>query len=171
MLFFFFQAEDGIRDIGVTGVQTCALPILRPDRASEGAVLEDFGERPRVLEQAVDRGVPGEAFDEGAAGLWVFLARLEERLQHPQVRDEVDQGVAGDVLAGPLAPELALVAQHNRYREVPPRVRLVRASSGQPAALEGVADALAAYRVDHAPRLPDHHDPLGVPFGAPHPHL
>src|SRR5947209_20633350 len=26
-LFFFFQAEDGIRDIGVTGVQTCALPI------------------------------------------------------------------------------------------------------------------------------------------------
>src|SRR3712207_9491869 len=26
--FFFFQAEDGIRDIGVTGVQTCALPIL-----------------------------------------------------------------------------------------------------------------------------------------------
>src|SRR3712207_7374833 len=26
--FFFFQAEDGIRDIGVTGVQTCALPIF-----------------------------------------------------------------------------------------------------------------------------------------------
>src|SRR3712207_8768591 len=26
---FFFQAEDGIRDIGVTGVQTCALPILK----------------------------------------------------------------------------------------------------------------------------------------------
>src|SRR5258707_8278976 len=28
MALFFFQAEDGIRDIGVTGVQTCALPIL-----------------------------------------------------------------------------------------------------------------------------------------------
>src|SRR3712207_6964668 len=28
MFFFFFQAEDGIRDIGVTGVQTCALPIF-----------------------------------------------------------------------------------------------------------------------------------------------
>src|SRR2546429_3010400 len=25
--FFFFQAEDGIRDVAVTGVQTCALPI------------------------------------------------------------------------------------------------------------------------------------------------
>src|SRR5438067_4992428 len=28
MWFFFFQAEDGIRDRNVTGVQTCALPIL-----------------------------------------------------------------------------------------------------------------------------------------------
>src|SRR3989442_12397555 len=27
MCFFFFQAEDGIRDADVTGVQTCALPI------------------------------------------------------------------------------------------------------------------------------------------------
>src|SRR3712207_8208976 len=32
MFFFFFQAEDGIRDIGVTGVQTCALPILPAER-------------------------------------------------------------------------------------------------------------------------------------------
>src|SRR2546430_13736701 len=28
--FFFFQAEDGIRDLTVTGVQTCALPISAP---------------------------------------------------------------------------------------------------------------------------------------------
>src|SRR2546421_7614537 len=28
--FFFFQAEDGIRDLIVTGVQTCALPISHP---------------------------------------------------------------------------------------------------------------------------------------------
>src|SRR2546429_10011919 len=27
MMCFFFQAEDGIRDVAVTGVQTCALPI------------------------------------------------------------------------------------------------------------------------------------------------
>src|SRR5207249_5560126 len=32
LFFFFFQAEDGIRDRNVTGVQTCALPIsLNPD--------------------------------------------------------------------------------------------------------------------------------------------
>src|SRR5438270_10245186 len=35
--FFFFQAEDGIRDLTVTGVQTCALPIWqRPDRTRAG---------------------------------------------------------------------------------------------------------------------------------------
>src|SRR2546429_7246047 len=28
--YFFFQAEDGIRDVAVTGVQTCALPICDP---------------------------------------------------------------------------------------------------------------------------------------------
>src|SRR3712207_7677914 len=33
MSVFFFQAEDGIRDIGVTGVQTCALPIWAAVRA------------------------------------------------------------------------------------------------------------------------------------------
>src|SRR2546422_5646745 len=33
LLFFFFQAEDGIRDVAVTGVQTCALPISRRRRA------------------------------------------------------------------------------------------------------------------------------------------
>src|SRR5256886_5046205 len=31
--FFFFQAEDGIRDLTVTGVQTCALPISPPGPA------------------------------------------------------------------------------------------------------------------------------------------
>src|SRR5256884_889678 len=38
--FFFFQAEDGIRDVAVTGVQTCALPIsLCPARPPPPTVL------------------------------------------------------------------------------------------------------------------------------------
>src|SRR5207249_7548636 len=32
---FFFQAEDGIRDRNVTGVQTCALPIYRPSSCNK----------------------------------------------------------------------------------------------------------------------------------------
>src|SRR5690349_22408773 len=35
-IFFFFQAEDGIRDLYVTGVQTCALPICGRDRHEAG---------------------------------------------------------------------------------------------------------------------------------------
>src|SRR6266850_3484465 len=35
--FFFFQAEDGIRDYKVTGVQTCALPILDQETADNAA--------------------------------------------------------------------------------------------------------------------------------------
>src|SRR2546422_7389849 len=48
---FFFQAEDGIRDVAVTGVQTCALPISdhpgaarRPDDRLRGAAHRQ-GER------------------------------------------------------------------------------------------------------------------------------
>src|SRR3712207_6876224 len=37
--FFFFQAEDGIRDIGVTGVQTCALPICCQMNFSDSEIV------------------------------------------------------------------------------------------------------------------------------------
>src|SRR5262249_59091141 len=50
-LFFFFQAEDGIRDWSVTGVQTCALPIFW------AAVAERLG-RP-VVSQAMELAVDG----------------------------------------------------------------------------------------------------------------
>src|SRR5205807_4026129 len=36
LLYFFFQAEDGIRDYKVTGVQTCALPIFLTHSVNEG---------------------------------------------------------------------------------------------------------------------------------------
>src|SRR5258707_11412889 len=39
MFFFFFQAEDGIRDIGVTGVQTCALPISEEESRRQTELL------------------------------------------------------------------------------------------------------------------------------------
>src|SRR5947207_11918374 len=38
MCFFFFQAEDGIRDHCVTGVQTCALPISQKMAVADGAL-------------------------------------------------------------------------------------------------------------------------------------
>src|SRR5687768_17837235 len=44
IFFFFFQAEDGIRDVAVTGVQTCALPISRVhDYNAEGWTNIGYG--------------------------------------------------------------------------------------------------------------------------------
>src|SRR5256884_8866909 len=45
MLLFFFQAEDGIRDVAVTGVQTCALPISFADTRSVAAALRSAVEQ------------------------------------------------------------------------------------------------------------------------------
>src|SRR5699024_12158522 len=42
VLFFFFQAEDGIRDRNVTGVQTCALPIYASEDAQMHSELLDI---------------------------------------------------------------------------------------------------------------------------------
>src|SRR3712207_9407766 len=52
---FFFQAEDGIRDIGVTGVQTCALPILIVNTSRAGLIA------PGALVDALKKGRPGMA--------------------------------------------------------------------------------------------------------------
>src|SRR5688572_5080398 len=49
--FFFFQAEDGIRDLTVTGVQTCALPI--------SSIFRSYGSEVTVIE-LLPRLVPGE---------------------------------------------------------------------------------------------------------------
>src|SRR2546430_4086114 len=41
-MFFFFQAEDGIRDLTVTGVQTCALPISVKCQRRSAPIAEEF---------------------------------------------------------------------------------------------------------------------------------
>src|SRR5438445_1365545 len=87
--FFFFQAEDGIRDIGVTGVQTCALPILKTGRATGPRSLP----RPELcLEvselQSAGPGSPGRIwkaeglpFDQSdVARAWPFLRILGRKL-------------------------------------------------------------------------------------------
>src|SRR5205809_3076132 len=67
--FFFFQAEDGIRDVAVTGVQTCALPIYTVITA--GSVGDRFylirsGRVRAVAPDGTVHGelVPGEGFGE-----------------------------------------------------------------------------------------------------------
>src|SRR5690349_12626964 len=62
MLSFFFQAEDGIRDLYVTGVQTCALPILgEQDLSALGYFRYDPGRRmPSMMAPTVVLDAAGE---------------------------------------------------------------------------------------------------------------
>src|SRR5205085_5785648 len=51
-LFFFFQAEDGIRDLTVTGVQTCALPIsfgIKPLYYADDGLTVRFASQVKAL--------------------------------------------------------------------------------------------------------------------------
>src|SRR5256884_6357414 len=65
-LFFFFQAEDGIRDVAVTGVQTCALPISGSNASVNGTMVSYlFG--PRLNLRKFDYFVPFAHFLLGGA--------------------------------------------------------------------------------------------------------
>src|SRR2546426_12391621 len=58
--FFFFQAEDGIRDYKVTGVQTCALPIsssVRPTVLDVGSVVGRTDDAPQHARDAGGEGL------------------------------------------------------------------------------------------------------------------
>src|SRR2546428_11328085 len=109
-VFFFFQAEDGIRDLIVTGVQTCALPIWR-DPADERRI-----QRPQHLEREpgargqtpeIGRGRHGDALG--------VVPRLAPDLEPVLVRVAADDRRrldGGDELAG-------LASQGLRALEVP----------------------------------------------------
>src|SRR6266511_3837975 len=68
LFFFFFQAEDGIRDFHVTGVQTCALPISMvpphpkaadpaPHQAAVEVLTLRWGDHPTIASTALTRAV------------------------------------------------------------------------------------------------------------------
>src|SRR2546426_8540452 len=107
-MFFFFQAEDGIRDYKVTGVQTCALPIslydllaphpalphvelrLAPGRGLH-LVAEPLRRHERVLEGPLALGEPPRALLERGE----LLPEQRVLLQHGLVvvRDVVEERV------------------------------------------------------------------------------
>src|SRR5699024_12006436 len=75
--FFFFQAEDGIRDRNVTGVQTCALPIY--GEVADVDHLLDLAQALRGDLADLDRDQPAERLLVGAQLLAEQPHRSEER--------------------------------------------------------------------------------------------
>src|SRR3712207_4496332 len=72
-MFFFFQAEDGIRDIGVTGVQTCALPIYQTEHyRKKKEVLKELEAQRRRISDLQER-----LYAENRQGLLVVLQAMD----------------------------------------------------------------------------------------------
>src|SRR2546430_12639243 len=86
--FFFFQAEDGIRDLTVTGVQTCALPIfsvideLPPGRTPVQTVVVPEPRRVEVVARIA------EACRAGRQAYWVCPLIDESRSEERRVGKE-----------------------------------------------------------------------------------
>src|SRR5205807_7327698 len=107
-LFFFFQAEDGIRDYKVTGVQTCALPIY--DHGPPLAFFDVFawgvlllpkdvkeGERrPVVVCQHGRNGVPRDVIE---GDHQIGRASCRERVQSPGAPGALQQKPANTHLS------------------------------------------------------------------------
>src|SRR6266702_6738698 len=73
LCFFFFQAEDGIRDGHVTGVQTCALPILTPPRHL-------------MIPDGVDTAISPCCYRAGDEGVGIVAEHLDSRRSHSKFR-------------------------------------------------------------------------------------
>src|SRR5438067_10589985 len=93
---FFFQAEDGIRDRNVTGVQTCALPIWissisprerssRPRRCLRDQTIADCGLRIADLAGTAVAAVTAS----------VLLDRQDSQIGRASCRERVEMGVGG----------------------------------------------------------------------------
>src|SRR5689334_23725238 len=90
---FFFQAEDGIRDGTVTGVQTCALPIFKGGKKYE---IKARGSREALLAEQSGRGVVLAAFSKtpfaverfAENGHWDYRALSGDSTDHDPERSE-----------------------------------------------------------------------------------
>src|SRR5690606_40262795 len=105
VLFFFFQAEDGIRDFHVTGVQTCALPISLRGLDLPGQLL-GARQQLRLLVAGGARHLLAERLLLGAQGLEAAQrgtatpVEVEDRSEERRVGKEGGTRQGGEPLQG-----------------------------------------------------------------------
>src|SRR5207249_6565450 len=101
-MYFFFQAEDGIRDRNVTGVQTCALPIWarREERRGQTVAVPALGvaaDAPRVIDlapQGQEIRAARDVHDRDPDRL--RLEHFAPEIGRASCRERVEIGVGGD---------------------------------------------------------------------------
>src|SRR2546425_7087072 len=103
--FFFFQAEDGIRDKLVTGVQTCALPILDPvDNGALSSCPAGEGHTwGKVSVEAVEAGSVYVHTDVTAVFPWLTHALLGDPKMKRKPKRLLDRLPGGPAFFGPRA--------------------------------------------------------------------
>src|SRR5437879_6828378 len=88
-VYFFFQAEDGIRDTSVTGVQTCALPIWSP-RGARASARARPSDRPRARSAHPRGGCRARSVEIGRASCRKEC-RAERRQRHDKEKNQTNQ--------------------------------------------------------------------------------
>src|SRR5437868_2124223 len=104
LFFFFFQAEDGIRDRNVTGVQTCALPISAGKLLKDPAIFDEFRltmaeVKGLIADLNAGKGTAGKLLKDEA-----LHKRAEELLSKMNgVMDKINsgQGTLGQLMVNP----------------------------------------------------------------------
>src|SRR5437763_14851726 len=107
---FFFQAEDGIRDTSVTGVQTCALPISLPaaadDPAPPPARARSAGRAARARARSEERRVGKES-----RSRWSRYHEIKKMTEIVTIRSSTERSMAKSSLCCTSTQRISLLAR------------------------------------------------------------